>query len=111
MSDIGADAKPKGIFKRETKGQSNAPISVMVERGRIRFFAQVLGDIDPIHSDVEHARSKGHPDIVAPPSFIMSLKRLRMRSAKSVVKSGWPNWSVATSAIFSMETNIIAMRA
>jgi len=82
MSDIGADAKPKGIFKRETKGQSNAPISVMVERGRIRFFAQVLGDIDPIHSDVEHARSKGHPDIVAPPSFIMVIEALANEERK-----------------------------
>lgn len=67
------DNVPRGIFKRETKGQSDLPVSVQVERGRIQFFASVLGLIDPIHFDVNKARSVGYPDLVAPPSFVTVL--------------------------------------
>ena len=66
--------KPQGIFKRETKGMSAPPVTVTVERGRIRFFAQVLGETDPVHTDLRHARSQGHPDLVAPPSFFMVIE-------------------------------------
>ena len=67
---------PKGLFKRETKGKSLPPVTVSVERGRIRFFAQVLGETDPIHLDLDEARAKGHPDLVAPPSFFMVVEAL-----------------------------------
>ena len=64
---------PRGIFKRDTKGRAIAPVTVSVERGRIRFFAKVLGFGDPVHHDVDAARAAGHPDLVAPPSFVMAL--------------------------------------
>lgn len=76
MNDIQEGINPKGLFKRETKGQSTNPVTVTVERGRIRFFAQVLGDIDPIHTDLDQARAKGHPDLVAPPSYFMVIEAL-----------------------------------
>lgn len=62
---------PRGLFDRAAKGMTLEPVSVAIERGRIRFFAQVLGETDPIHFDVEAARAAGHPDLVAPPSFFM----------------------------------------
>lgn len=68
--------KPKGLFKRETKGMSLPPVTVQVERGRILFFANVLGEKDPLYSDLDHAREAGHPDIAAPPSFFMVLEAL-----------------------------------
>lgn len=40
-----------------------------VERGKIREFALVLGFNDPVHSDVEAARTAGYADLLAPPTF------------------------------------------
>lgn len=67
---------PLGIFKRESKGFSLPPVNVAIERGRLRFFSQVLGETDPIHTDLAAAREAGHPDIVAPPSFFMAVEAL-----------------------------------
>ncbi|MTD58953.1 FAS1-like dehydratase domain-containing protein [Amycolatopsis pithecellobii] len=58
-----------GIFKRETRGLSAAPVTVQLERGRIVSFARLLGETDPIFIDVAAARAKGYPDVAAPPSF------------------------------------------
>lgn len=66
-----APGNPRGIFDRSSKGRTLEPVSVLIERGRIRFFAQVLGEADPVHSDLSAARAAGHPDLVAPPSFFM----------------------------------------
>lgn len=73
MSVAEAPTNPRGLFDRTTKGRATAPVQVEVERGRIRFFAQVLGEADPIHSDVTAARAQGHPDLVAPASFFAVL--------------------------------------
>jgi acyl dehydratase len=51
-------------------------VTVEVERGRIRFFAKVLGETDPVHHDVAAARAAGHPDLVAPASYFMVLQAL-----------------------------------
>lgn len=64
-------SSPRGLFDRSTKGASLETVSVLIERGRIRFFAQVLGEADPIHFDLDAARAAGHPDLVAPPSFFV----------------------------------------
>jgi acyl dehydratase len=75
MSDAAA-VNPRGFFKRESKSSTLEPVTVQVERGRIRFFAQVLGETDPIHFDVEAARARGYPDLVAPPSFFMVIETM-----------------------------------
>jgi hypothetical protein len=76
MTEGTAAANPKGLFRRDTKGESIAPITVRVERGRIQFFSQVLGEGDPLFTDVAAARAAGHPDLAAPPSFYMVLEAL-----------------------------------
>lgn len=76
MDDVAQDAKPKGLFDRSTKGRSLDSVSVQVERGRIRFFAQSLGETDPIHLDIDSARKAGYPDLVAPPSFFMAIEAM-----------------------------------
>jgi acyl dehydratase len=52
-----------------------APPSDPYEVGReaIRAFAVAVGDDDPIHRDPEAARADGHSDVVAPPTFVVSL--------------------------------------
>jgi acyl dehydratase len=41
-----------------------------VEKGRIRFFAEVVGAVDPIHLDAAAAKAAGYRNVVAPPTFI-----------------------------------------
>jgi len=66
-----AAAKPKGLFDRTTQGLSIGPVPVLIERGSVRFFAQVLGIDDPVHTDLDAARAAGHPDLMAPASFFV----------------------------------------
>lgn len=74
MSESATVAVPHGLFDRSTKGLKIEPVKIAIERGRIQFFSQVLGATDPIHSDVDAARAKGFPDLVAPPSFFMVIE-------------------------------------
>jgi acyl dehydratase len=39
-------------------------------RGRLRFFAQAIGETDPVYTDVEAARAAGYADLAAPPTFL-----------------------------------------
>jgi acyl dehydratase len=86
---------PRGIFDRSSKGLILEPVTTPIERGRVRFFAQVLGETNPIHFDVKAARAAGHPDLVATPSFIMVIEsaateermRLSQRSLLDVLKA------------------------
>lgn len=45
-----------------------------VERGRIRQFATAIGEQDAVHHDIEAARAAGHPDLLAPPTFLFGLE-------------------------------------
>ena len=90
MNDTASSAR-SGVFDRTTKGASLPPVEVEVERGRIRFFAQVLGETDPIHTDLAAARAAGHPDLVAPPSFFMVVEaaaneELKLRGGKTAAE-------------------------
>ena len=40
-----------------------------VSRSTIAAFATAVGSRDPVHHDPEAARTAGHPDVVAPPTF------------------------------------------
>lgn len=44
-----------------------------VGREAIREFAAAVGDDDPVHRDPAAARAAGHPDVVAPPTFVVGL--------------------------------------
>ena len=51
------------------------PAKGMYEVGRekIREFAIAIGDLNPIYLDVEAAKAAGHPDVIAPPTFLTVL--------------------------------------
>lgn len=49
-------------------------VTVDVERGRLRMFAQAVGETDPVFTDVEAARSAGHPDLPALPTALFGLE-------------------------------------
>lgn len=45
-----------------------------VSRETIRSFADAIGDPHPAYRDVDAARALGHPDVVAPPTFLTVLQ-------------------------------------
>lgn len=44
-----------------------------VSREMIRKFADAIGDQSPAYRDVEAAKALGHPDVIAPPTFLTVL--------------------------------------
>ncbi|HEX6686909.1 MAG TPA: MaoC family dehydratase N-terminal domain-containing protein [Candidatus Limnocylindrales bacterium] len=51
-------------------GRSYPPTApYRVGREKIREFATAIGATDPLHHDVEAAKTAGYPDVVAPPTF------------------------------------------
>ena len=44
-----------------------------VSRELIRRFAQAIGDTHPAYTDIEAAKALGHPDVIAPPTFLTVL--------------------------------------
>ena len=69
MSETLTQVRPQGLFDRATRGASLPTAEVTVERGRVQFFAEVLGLRNPAHTDLTAAQAAGYPDLVAPPSF------------------------------------------
>jgi acyl dehydratase len=44
-----------------------------VGREKIREFARAVGDDNPAYTDTEAAKALGHPDVVAPPTFVFAI--------------------------------------
>src|SRR3954469_6784100 len=44
-----------------------------VGREMIRKFADAIGDSNPVYRDAEAAKALGHPDVIAPPTFLTTL--------------------------------------
>ncbi|NJQ02969.1 MaoC family dehydratase N-terminal domain-containing protein [Streptomyces zingiberis] len=44
-----------------------------VGREKIREFAEAVGDPNPAYTEQQAARALGHPDVIAPPTFVFTL--------------------------------------
>jgi acyl dehydratase len=44
-----------------------------VGREKIREFAAAIGDDNPAYTDADAARALGHPDVIAPPTFVFTV--------------------------------------
>jgi hypothetical protein len=55
-------------------GTELLPVSALVERGRLRFFAEAIGEFDPLYSDLAAARAAGYPDLPVPLTFLFGLE-------------------------------------
>ncbi len=44
-----------------------------VGREKIREFAEAVGDTNPAYTDPEAAAALGHPDVIAPPTFVFAI--------------------------------------
>jgi acyl dehydratase len=50
-------------------GKSYPATTYAVGREKVKEYALAVGERDPLHLDVEHARGRGYDDVVAPPMF------------------------------------------
>jgi acyl dehydratase len=62
------------MIDRSIIGFASGPFVVPLERGRLQFFAKVIGLTDPVYTDVAAARAKGYPDVLVPPTFVFGLE-------------------------------------
>ena len=49
------------MINRQYIGHVMPSFEVLVEKGRLRFFAKATGQTDPVYSDEAAARAAGHP--------------------------------------------------
>ncbi|MEU6115537.1 MaoC family dehydratase N-terminal domain-containing protein [Streptomyces sp. NPDC047117] len=54
-----------------------------VGREKIREFAEAIGDTNPVYTDTEAAKALGHPDVIAPPTFVFAIT---FRAAGQVIE-------------------------
>jgi len=58
------------MFDKRLIGKKYPPVIFPVDAGRIRFFAKATGQTDPIYFDEKKAQQRGHPALLAPPTFL-----------------------------------------
>lgn len=62
------------MIDRQYIGHTLPPFEVLVEKGRLKFFAKSIGQTDPVYIDDEAARAAGHPALPVPPTFLFCLE-------------------------------------
>ena len=55
----------------EKIGKVYTPVVYAVGREKVREYAAAVGESNPLYYDLEVARAAGHPDLVAPPMFVV----------------------------------------
>ena len=58
------------MLERSLIGKTYPPVVFEVEKQRLRFFAKATGQTDPVYIDETAAKKKGHPSLLAPPTFL-----------------------------------------
>lgn len=61
------------MIDREFIGYEPSPHSVEVEKGRLRFFARVIGETDPVYTDEDAAKAAGFRSLPVPPTMLFCL--------------------------------------
>ena len=62
------------MIDRQYIGHVMPAFEVLVERGRLKFFAKATGQTDPVYLDLAAAQAAGHPDLPVPPTFLFCLE-------------------------------------
>ncbi len=65
------------MIDRSFIGMRFDPITVDVEKGQLRFFAEAVGETNPIYSDEAAAKAAGYSALPAPPTFSFALNMMR----------------------------------
>ncbi len=67
--------EPVVEFDRTVLGKEVEGESVVVTREKILAFARAVGETNPLYTDDDAARQAGYPSLIAPPTFINSIRR------------------------------------
>lgn len=59
---------------RSVIGTELPPTRLVIDAGRLKFFAKAIGETNPIFSDPEAAASAGHPALPVPPTFLFAIE-------------------------------------
>lgn len=78
------------ILDPRKAGHRFEPYTIAVEEGRLRFFAQAIGETNPIYSDPAAAQAAGYRSVLAPPTFAMCLSYDRPNAYEVVEFLGIP---------------------
>jgi hypothetical protein len=62
------------MIDRKYIGYTLPPFEVLVEKGRLKFFAKSIGQTDPVYTDDQAARAAGHSALPVPPTFLFCLE-------------------------------------
>jgi acyl dehydratase len=54
-------------------GRRTPPVTVTIDRGRLRLFAKATGQTGAVYVDVDAARAAGHPDLLVPPTYLFGI--------------------------------------
>ena len=60
------------MIDRSFIGASLADSTLSIDAARLKFFAEAIGETNPIYVDDDAARAAGHKDILVPPTFLMA---------------------------------------
>ncbi|CNF37320.1 acyl dehydratase [Mycobacterium tuberculosis] len=55
-------------------GRALPPVTMTVDRSRLRLFAKATGEMNPVYTDVEAAKAAGHPDLPVPLTFLFGIE-------------------------------------
>lgn len=53
-------------------GYTGPEVTFDIERGRLKFFAQAIGETNPVYVDREAAQAAGYRDLPVPPTFLLA---------------------------------------
>ncbi|MEU4321244.1 MaoC family dehydratase N-terminal domain-containing protein [Nocardia salmonicida] len=59
---------------RSVIGREFPPVSLLIDRSRLRNFAKATGQLDPIYTDLDAAKNAGHRDLPVPPTFLFGIE-------------------------------------
>ncbi|MEZ5665316.1 MAG: MaoC family dehydratase N-terminal domain-containing protein [Burkholderiaceae bacterium] len=62
------------MIDRQYIGHTMPAFEVVVEQGRLRFFAKATGQTDPVYTDEAAAHAAGHAGLPVPPTFLFCLE-------------------------------------
>lgn len=81
-------SQPNSMLDVAQIGYRHPAHSVDVEQGKLRFFARVIGETNPIYTDEAAARAAGLPGLAAPPTYAFSLELDQARPFAMLEKLG-----------------------
>src|SRR5262245_29172917 len=74
---------------RNAAGKSFPPYEFHVERGKIREFADAIGDPNPIYRDPAYAKARGFAGVLAPPTLLRTFLYEPRAAAQALQVKDW----------------------